>query len=1150
MTCASCGAENQGGRKFCVECGARLALSCTACGTAYAPGEKFCGECGAEMRDSGAGGRGLAGKEGYASFPAARRQHPSSTDTDPRPLTPDPRSYTPKHLADRILQSRSALEGERKQVTVLFADIKGSMDLASQVDPEEWHKILDRFFQILTDGVHRFEGTVNQYTGDGIMALFGAPIAHEDHARRACYAALHLIDGLRSYANELRLRRGLNCSARIGINSGTVIVGKIGDDLRMDYTAQGHVVGLAARMEQIAEPGKAYLTANTATEVQGYCALADLGEMEIKGAGAIHVYELQGLGQMRTRLDVSRSRGFSRFVGRSDEMHVLESALARAREGHAQVIGIVGDAGLGKSRLCYEFLERCRARGLMTYETTGVAHGKAIPFLPVLRLFRSFYGITEQDSAATARERIAGRLLLLDERLRDSLPLNFDFLGVPDPENPAPRMDPEARQRQMFDIVRRVIQARGQKETTITLLEDLHWFDGGSAVFLEPLLDAVVGTRALVLVNFRPEYQAPWMGRSSYQQLPLAPLGTDAIRELLDALLGTDPSIKGLAALIHGRTAGNPFFTEEVVQNLIESGKLQGGKGAYRLTTPVDKLEVPSSVHALLAARIDRLAEREKDVLQTAAVIGREFDEPPLAAVVEQDAPQLREALQKLKETEFVYEQSLYPVVEYLFKHPLTQEVALASQLGDRRRTLHAAVARVIEAAHMHDLDQQAALLAHHWEEAADAVQAVRWHRRAAEWVGASDPVEGMRHWRKVRELGRSLDDLDSKESRLRACRNILAGGTWRLGMTEDEMHGMLDEGRALAGELRRPAAIAAMLVGVAAHAGVLGRVEAALAIALEASAMITDEMDRSEIAAIETGRAYWLLSSGRLEPAIAAFDRIVEISRGDPHIGREVIGYSPLIWAETLGAWALACAGRFAECWPRAERAVRLAREHQAQENLGWALGLLPQEVHLAGGGCDSPLGDVRSAALQAVEIADAGGSRYSQIHSSVSLAIAHFLGGDLDASPEVFTTALEQSQSAKTALEARPYHLALFADLCLARGDAASAIRLTGEAIEFADAGGSWFMSALGRTVLVDALVCTHAPASEITAMITSARECVEKSGGNSLLPRLREAEARLAGRNDRALLHAGLREAEAMYRAMGAPDPANRLIDEIGR
>jgi tetratricopeptide (TPR) repeat protein len=389
-----------------------------------------------------------------------------------------------------------------------------------------------------------------------------------------------------------------------------------------------------------------------------------------------------------------------------------------------------------------------------------------------------------------------------------------------------------------------------------------------------------------MLLNFRPEYQAPWMGKSYYHQLPLAPLGPDAIRELIDALLGRHPSTAGLAEAIHARTGGNPFFTEEVVQNLIESGKLQGSKGAYRLVTPVDKLELASSVHALLAARIDRLAEREKDVLQTAAVIGREFDEPTLAAVVEQAAPQLREALQKLKDAEFVYEQSLYPIAEYLFKHPLTQEVALASQLQERRKRLHAAVARVVEAAHAHDLDQQAALLAHHWEEAADLGQAVRWHRRAAEWVGTRDPVEGLRHWRKVRDLGHTLNDADAKEARLRACSVILASGTWRLGMSED-----------------------------------------------------------------------------------------------------------------------------------------------------------------------------VRRACLEAVEIAEAVGSRFSQVMASSQLATAFFLNGDYGACEERLTEALAQARGAGTGLDWQAHYLAVFADSCLARGDAEAAIAKAREGIEAADVGGPGF-------------------------------------------------------------------------------------------
>jgi class 3 adenylate cyclase len=423
---------------------------------------------------------------------------------------PRPLSYTPKHLAEKILQSKSALEGERKQVTVLFADVKGSMELAEQVDPEEWHKIMDRFFAILSEGVHRFEGTVNQYTGDGIMALFGAPIAHEDHAPRACYAALHLQRELRRYADEVRLEHGLGFSVRMGLNSGEVVVGKIGDDLRMDYTAQGHTVGLAARMEQMADPGKALLTGHTAKLVSGYFQLRDLGETRIKGlSDLLHVFELEGVGRMRTRLDVSHARGFSKFVGRSSEMAALEAALERTIAGSAQVVGIVADAGTGKSRLCYEFAERCRAREIPVYEAHGVAHGKAVPLMPVMEFWRGYFGITENDAARVARDKIAGRMVLLDETLAEGLPLMFDFLGVPDPERPAPALGPEARQRQLFELIRRLSRARSAREPAVLLFEDLHWFDRASEEFIENVVVEIApGSRTLVLLNFRPEYHA------------------------------------------------------------------------------------------------------------------------------------------------------------------------------------------------------------------------------------------------------------------------------------------------------------------------------------------------------------------------------------------------------------------------------------------------------------------------------------------------------------------------------------------------------------------------------------------------------------------------------------------------------------------
>jgi len=552
-------------------------------------------------------------------------------------------------------------------------------------------------------------------------------------------------------------------------------------------------------------------------------------------------------------------------------------------------------------------------------------------------------------------------------------------------------------------------------------------------------------------------------------------------------------------------------------------------------------------VHALLAARIDRLAERDKDVLQTAAVIGREFDEPTLAAVVEQDAPQLREALQTLKDTEFVYERSLYPVAEYLFKHPLTQEVAIASQLQERRRRLHAAVARVVEAAHAHDLERQAALLAHHWEEAADFAQAVRWHRRAAEWAGLSDPVEGLRHWQKVRTLGHALPDKHSKEACLRACRTILAAGSWRLGMSEDDVRAVLDEGRALARDLGRPAAVANLLPGVAAQLGVIGRAEAALAVAQEAAALVDDTLGPAEIIAVDVGTSYWGLTAGRIPDALAVLDRMVERTGGDPQLGREIVGFSPLVWAEGVAAIALAQAGRFKEYGPREARAIRQAREHALQENLGWVLGMRSTAAYLQRATSAAAIADMLRSASEAVEIADAVGSRYSQIAASSNLATASFLSGDYAACEERLVECLASARESGTGLDWHGQMLAMLADARLAGGNAEGAIAAAREGISVADAGGAWFQSAQARAALVDALVQTGAPDHAIARVIDEARELVRKSGGNSLLPRLREAEARLA-RDDVATLIAGLHEAAAMYRAMGAPDPADRLMREL--
>ena len=673
MNCPSCQHENNASARFCEACGAKLERICTSCSEILSPQARYCPGCGTEVA------------------------------TDDEIEAPAPRTvadYTPKHLADKILHSRSAIKGEHKQVTVLFADVKGSMELARDVDMETWHSILDGFFSILSEGVHRFEGTVIQYTGDGIMALFGAPIAHEDHAQRACYAALQIRDRLREYGDRLRIEHGISFGVRIGINSGDVVVGTIGDDLRMDYTAQGQTVGAAQRIEQLAEAGHAYLGEASERLARGYFHLRSLGASKLKGIEtSIEIFELEDVSSAKSRLDVSRSRGLARFVGRVDEMSTLDHALERAQQGHGQVVGVVGEPGLGKSRLCFEFVERCRAQGIPVADAHCPAHGMNVPYLPILELYRNYLGITATDTPAEARQKIAGALLLLDPDLHETLPVLFDFMGVADPERPAPRMDVESRQRQLFDLIHRITRARNEQGVTnVVMIDDLHWIDPGSDLFVAQFVETAENSLTMLLLNFRPEYAADWTHKPHYQQLPLVPLSKDDTRELVEALIGTDPSVVQLADLILEWTAGNPFFAEEVIQMLVETGALEGPRGACKLVRKIERIEPPANVHAVLSARIDRLDETPKRVLQRAAVVGKLIAEPVLEAIVDIAHDDLSAALEILKRSEFIYEESLYPVVEYAFKHPLTHEVAYGSLLGEQRKSIHEAVAIALEA--------------------------------------------------------------------------------------------------------------------------------------------------------------------------------------------------------------------------------------------------------------------------------------------------------------------------------------------------------------------------------------------------------------------------------------------------------------------
>jgi class 3 adenylate cyclase/tetratricopeptide (TPR) repeat protein len=699
MRCPRCDADTPDGMKFCIECGTSLALRCPRCGADVLPRAKFCGECGTPLTSQ-------------APAPPAARPAP-------------PLQYTPGDLAEKILTSKTALEGERKQVTVLFADLKGSLELLADRDPEEARQLLDPILTLMMDAVHRYEGTVNQVMGDGIMALFGAPIAHEDHAVRACYAALAMQDAIRRYREEVRRARGLEIHIRVGLNSGAVVVRAIDSSLHMDYTAVGQTTHLAARMEQLAMPGAIMITPEVLRLAEGYVQVKPLGPVPIKGwRGPLEVYEVMGAGPVRTRLQAAAARGLTRFVGRHTELATLRQAFEKALTGHGQVAAVIGEAGVGKSRLFWEFPQSPHTQGWLVLESRSVSYGKATPFLPVIELLKAYFQIDGRDDGRRIREKVTAHLQTLDKALAPTLPAFLALLDVPVGDLQWEALDPPQRRQGILNAVKRLLLRESEVQPVLWLFEDLHWIDSETQALLDRLVESLPTAPLLLLVNYRPEYTHGWESKTYYTQLRLDPLPPESADELLQALLGHDASLAPLKRLLIERTEGNPFFLEESVRALVETGVLVVERRAYRLAKPLVSLQVPATVQAVLAARIDRLPPDEKRLLQAAAVIGTHVPLALLQAIAEVPEEPPHRGLTHLQAAEFLYKTRLFPEIEYTFKHALTHQVAYESLLQERRRALHARIVEAIEALAGDRVAEQVERLAHHalrgevWEKA------------------------------------------------------------------------------------------------------------------------------------------------------------------------------------------------------------------------------------------------------------------------------------------------------------------------------------------------------------------------------------------------------------------------------------------------
>ena len=976
----------------------------------------------------------------------------------------------PRTLEARILQERTAIEGERKQVTVMYTDIVGSMQLTRSLDAERWGFVLDRFLAIAASAVHAFEGTVNQFTGDGLMAVFGAPLAHEDHARRACLAVLELQRDVAALAAEVARSDGAAFAIRCGLNSGEVVVGSIGDDVHMDFVPIGNTTALGKRIESLAPVGSTAISPSTAALVDGEFELRELGEFEVRGlAERQRVLELVGPGTARTRLQaVAATRGLSRFVGRDAERAELESALDHALAGDGRAVGIVGDPGVGKSRLVHEFAAGCAARGVPVTSTAGIAHGRHVPLLPILALYRSYFGIGELDAPQAARERIETTILALDRAFAEDLPLLFEFLGVPDPERPRGRMTPAARQRRLLGLVTRGVKARSRHEAAVLVVEDLQWFDDASTAFLEALVAAVAGTRTVLVGTYRPEYEAAWASTGRHAQLSLGPLDAAATGDLLAQLLGRDDSLDGLEALIGARTGGNPFFIEEVVQALAENGHLSGTRGEYELASELEGVVLPATVQATLAARIDRLPAREKALVQTMSVIGSEIPAPLLTAVSDLSAGELDEAVEALAGARWVISRDAGDSREYVFRHPLAQEVAYGSQLSERRARAHHAVAAAIARTYPDGLDERAALLAHHCEASGDQLEAAGWHARAAVWAEMTSPADSLHHWRRVRHLMSGLEASAERDALAAKARMGMLGLAWRVGMSTDETAAIYAEGAAEAERSRLDLRYAGTLI----HSG---REREGLERLREVSRQAVAGSDLALALTVSLALSYANWLAGSLEEAVETIDNALRLAGDEPKTGTGLIFVCPLAHAFGHRGQFLGYMGHLEQARRDFAREFELGREHGDSEAVSHGhsnLALLEADV----GDIDAALRD----AAVGLEVAERTGNAIGVVAASTAHAVAQAGGGRCAEALARARSNLATIREHGIGLYYEPVLLATIARCELALGEPGDALAAAAEAVAITNERGLAACALTAPITLAQVLIATEGAAA----------------------------------------------------------------------
>jgi len=1039
-------------------------------------------------------------------------------------------AYTPRHLTEKVLSGRSALEGERKQVTILFCDIVESTRLAERLDPETMHELMDRALRLMAEAVHRYEGTVNQFLGDGVMALFGAPIALEDHALRATQAALTILETLRGYSEQLRQKHGVEIRLRIGLNTGLVVVGRIGDDLRMDYTAVGDATNLASRMQSLAAPGTILVTDTTHRLIEGYVRSEALCSMPIKGRDEpVAVFRIMGRRRARRRFDVMAERGLTPLAGRDRELELLRDCLARTKGGHGQVVAIVGEAGVGKSRLLYEFRRSLEGERITWLEGHCVAYGQAAPYLPVLEVLRANFAVEEGDNPLQIEEKLRQGVRQLEAGVEWIVPFLADLL-ISREDRTLKDLTPKEKRKKTFEAIRTLTAAGAQRRPLVIVQEDLHWTDKTSEDYLSYFVDSLAGLPALLVTTNRPEYSVRWIDKTYYTQIALGLLEQREVDTMVASIVRSGRLPDDLLRLVREKAEGNPLFVEEITTSLQERGILVRTNGGVTWAGKA-AVEFPTTIQDIIRARLDRLEDPVKRTMQTAAVIGREFGLSLLTRISE-IPDDVEGHLEKLTHLELIYEKRFFPEMEYVFKHAVIQDVAYQSLLSQRRKDLHTAIGAAIEELYADRLDDLAAILTYHHARSHRPDRAVRYALLAGDRAARLFAhTEATTYYLEALALARGLEvSSESCRGQVDAILKLAAVGVTRQDLERDRTH--LESARQLAEQLEDEPRLAKVLYWLGRIHYVLVEPKAALAYARQ-SLEIAERLGDDDSAALPVnlmGRLHYQHSE--FADAARMQERSVEQMRrmGNKNEEATAAGFAGLV---------LGLLGEFERATVHADEGLRLARE------------IRNPFAEAANRNYRGTIFDQRGEWTQAIEEYEKGARLATEAGDLFRLYIiwwwkgrAHSMAGD----PTTGKALLEESLTLSGRIGTRFGFAVQKTELAvcfLALGDPARATELCREAIPVAHESGEQWALALAYRTLAEALAASSALSPDADAAMRNAVDLLERIDAKPELARTYASDGRLRKAHGDAIgARTSFGKAVAMFRELGMTNDLRRL------